>query len=109
MIEEEIADDGFDQDDPDSGSESDDESECSDDDVAGTMNSIYLDKRVISMFLDTRPATLDIVCRFMFPFCYLCFAFYWWLHYIGKRKNDIYAGCQRLAEQGVTPTECYDH
>lgn len=68
------------------------QSDCSDDDGGCTKNSILLDKKIISMFLNTRPSTLDVICRFMFPFCYLGFVVYWWLHYLDKRDayhNDF--------------------
>ena len=103
----EMIDEGFDLPNNSGSEEGSSESDCSDDDVAGTKNSIFLDRRVISMFLDTRPSTLDIVCRFLFPFCYLCFASYWWLHYIGKRNSQVESGCQKIfVEDDETLIEC---
>lgn len=75
------------------------QSDCSDDDGACTKNSILLDKKIITMFLNTRPSTLDVICRFMFPFCYLGFVVYWWLHYLDKRDayhNDFCKDLRRI-------------
>ena len=106
----EMLDEGFDLE-PDI-EKSDSESECSDDDAVGTKNSIFLDKRVISMFLNTRPSTLDIICRFMFPFCYVCFAFYWWLHYMSKRANYETSWCRDLKSMktdSIFLIDCENH
>lgn len=81
-----------DEDEEEGSSSTASQSDCSDDDGACTKNSILLDKKIISMFLNTRPSTLDVICRFMFPFCYLGFVVYWWLHYLDKREayhNDF--------------------